>query len=139
MLLADAAEFFESYLWESESSRAARSALAEHGLHEEVIRAFEVGYSPIGPDELMNHLHGLDYSTEELIAAGLATRSVRGNPHAYFRSRVMFPVKDGRAGFWASPASVPTSGHPGRYGSPHPTTSSTVARGPSSGLTEPQR
>jgi DNA primase catalytic core, N-terminal domain len=93
-LLADAAEFFETYLWESESSRAARSKLAEHGLDEETIRAFEVGYAPIGPDELMNHLHGLGYSTEELIAAGLATRSVRGNPHAYFRSRVMFPVKD---------------------------------------------
>ncbi len=53
-----------------------------------------MGYAPIGPDELMNHLSGLGYSTEELIAAGLATRSVRGNPHAYFRSRLMFPVKD---------------------------------------------
>jgi DNA primase-like protein len=93
-LLADAGEFFEAYLWESESSRAARGFLAEKDLDEKVVRAFGVGYSPIGPDELMNHLRGLDYSTEELEAAGLATRSPRGHLHAYFRSRVMFPIKD---------------------------------------------
>jgi DNA primase len=94
-LLADAGELFEAYLWESESCRAARGFLAEKDLDEEVIRAFGIGYAPIGPDGLMNHLRGLGYATEELVAAGLATRSVRGRAHAYFRSRVMFPVKDG--------------------------------------------
>jgi len=58
------------------------------------MRAFGIGYSPIGPDELMDHLGGLGYSKEELVAAGLATLSVRGRVHAYFRSRVMFPIKD---------------------------------------------
>jgi DNA primase-like protein len=94
-LLADAGEFFEAFLWESESSSAARGFLAEKDLDEEVMRAFGIGYSPIGPDELMNHLRGLGHSTEELVAAGLATRSMRGHVHAYFRSRVMFPIKDG--------------------------------------------
>jgi DNA primase-like protein len=94
-LLADAGEFFEAFLWESESSSAARGFLAEKDLDEEVMRAFGIGYSPIGPDELMNHLRGLGRSTEELVAAGLATRSMRGHVHAYFRSRVMFPIKDG--------------------------------------------
>jgi DNA primase catalytic core, N-terminal domain len=42
----------------------------------------------------MNHLGGLGYSIEELVAAGLATRSTRGGVHAYFRSRLMFPVRD---------------------------------------------
>jgi hypothetical protein len=94
-LLADAGAFFEAYLWESQSCRAARDSLAAKDLGEEVIRAFGVGYAPIGPNELMDHLRGLGYSTEELIAAGLATRSVRRRVHAHFRSRVMFPVKDG--------------------------------------------
>jgi DNA primase-like protein len=93
-LLADAGEFFEAYLWESGSSRAARGALAKEDLDEDVIRAFGVGYAPIGPDELMNHLRGLGYSSEELVAAGLATRSVRGYFHAHFRSRLMFPIKN---------------------------------------------
>jgi DNA primase catalytic core, N-terminal domain len=59
-----------------------------------VIRAYGVGYAPIGPDEYMAHLRGLGYSTEELVAAGLANRSVRGRAHAHFRSRLMFPVND---------------------------------------------
>jgi len=59
-----------------------------------VIRAFGVGWAPVGPDLLMNHLRGLGHSTEEIVAAGLATRSVRGRVHGYFASRVIFPVKD---------------------------------------------
>src|SRR3954454_9063599 len=93
-LLADAVPFFETYLWESASGSAARMVLANEGLQEEIIRAFGVGYAPIGPDELMDQLRGLGYSTEEVVDAGLATRSVRGRAHAHFRSRLMFPVRD---------------------------------------------
>ena len=93
-LLADAGEFFEDYLWESEAAAAAREILAGHGLNEKVIRLFGVGYAPVGPDELMANLHERGYSTEEIIAAGLARRSERGRVHAYFRSRIMFPIRD---------------------------------------------
>jgi DNA primase catalytic core, N-terminal domain len=93
-LLADAAEFFETCLWESRSGAAARETLARADLDEEVIREFGVGFAPIGPDELMDHLRALGYATEEMVAAGLATRSVRGRAHAHFRSRIMFPVRD---------------------------------------------
>jgi hypothetical protein len=68
--------------------------LAKEGLGESVIRAFGVGYAPVGPDELMNHLGDLGYSVDEVVASGLATRSVRGRAHVHFRSRLMFPVKD---------------------------------------------
>jgi hypothetical protein len=93
-LLIDACEFFEAYLWESGTASGARVALAELGLDDEVIEAFSVGWAPVGPDLLMNHLRGLGHSTEEIVAAGLATRSVRGRVHGYLRSRMTFPVKD---------------------------------------------
>jgi hypothetical protein len=93
-LLVDAADFFQAFLWESNAGSPARERLASEGLDEEIIRAFDVGYAPIGPDELMNHLRGLGYSTEELVEAGLATRSVRGRAHANLRSRLTFPIKD---------------------------------------------
>jgi len=93
-LLADAAELFEAYLRESDSCRAARDFLRKKDLDEKVIRAFGVGYAPIGPDQLMNYLRGLGYSTDEIVAAGLANRSPRGRAHAHFRSRLMFPVRD---------------------------------------------
>ena len=92
--MADAGEFFEDHLWEVESSENARQALAERGLNEDVIRAFGVGYAPVGPDVMINHLTGLGYSVEELEAGGLVTLSVRGRAHAQFRSRLMFPVRD---------------------------------------------
>jgi DNA primase catalytic core, N-terminal domain len=93
-LLTDACEFFETYLWESETASGARGTLAELGLDEQVLRAFGVGWAPVGPHLLMSHLRGLGYSSEDIVAAGLATRSVRGRVHGYFRSRVTFPVRD---------------------------------------------
>ena len=59
-----------------------------------MIRAFGVGYAPVGPAVLMDHLRGLGYSTEELVWSGLCTVSPRGRAHAHFRSRIMFPVRD---------------------------------------------
>jgi hypothetical protein len=93
-LLSDAASFFETHLWESEQSRAARGDLAAKGLREEVIRDFGVGYAPIGDTELIDHLTGLGYSRRELVDAGLAIHSRRRHVHPYFRSRIMFPVRD---------------------------------------------
>ncbi len=94
-MLASAGEFLQGYLWESKGSGNAREVLARKELDEKVIRAFGVGYAPIGPDVLIDHLRrGLGYTIEELLAAGLVTRSVRGRAHAHFRSRLMFPVRD---------------------------------------------
>ena len=93
-LLADAREFFEAYLWGAESAGPGRDALAKHGLTEDTIREFGVGYAPVGPDELMSSMRALGYTTEELGAAGLVSLSARGRAHAHFRSRVMFPVRD---------------------------------------------
>jgi hypothetical protein len=63
-----------------------------------MIRAFGVGYAPIGQYELLDHLTELGFSAAEIVEAGLATTSVRGRVHAQFRSRIMFPVRnaDGR-------------------------------------------
>ena len=93
-LLERATEFFEGYLWESRSSRGARAGLKRRGLEEQVLRDFGLGYAPIGPSELVGHLQRHEFSSEELMLAGLATKSRRGHVHAYFRSRVMFPIRD---------------------------------------------
>jgi hypothetical protein len=93
-LLADAGEFFVAQLWEPETSEKARAALAAEGLEEKVIRRFGVGYAPVGPDELLAHLRELGYSTEEVVASGLARRSGRGKVHAHFYSRIVFPIRD---------------------------------------------
>jgi len=93
-LLADAGQFFEARLWEDETSEKAREALAKEGLDEKVIRAFGVGYAPVGHNELLEHLQELGYSTEEVVEAGLARVSARGRIHSHFGSRIMFPIRD---------------------------------------------
>jgi hypothetical protein len=93
-LLADAAAFFEAYLWESDAADAAREVLAHEGLGEELIREFGVGYAPVRQETLMRHLHELGYSTDEVVDSGLARRSARERIHAHFYSRIMFPIRD---------------------------------------------
>ena len=93
-LLMDAAAIFETHLWDSASGSAARHVLEKEGIQEEAVRAFGVGFAPIGPEVMMDQLRALGYSTDEIVDAGLAHRSVRGRAHAQFRSRIMFPVRD---------------------------------------------
>jgi hypothetical protein len=95
-VLSDAAAFFEAYLWESDKSSGARDWLAKRGLREDTIRAFGVGYAPVGPEVMTRHLEELGYSVDELEDAALIRRSARGRVHPHFHSRVMFPVRDGR-------------------------------------------
>ncbi len=93
-LLEDTSAFFEAHLWESPTSEKARAALTDQGLDEEVIRAFGVGFAPVGHNELLEHLQELGYSTDEVVASGLARVSARGRIHAHFASRIMFPIHD---------------------------------------------
>jgi hypothetical protein len=93
-LLADAGEYFEACLWDEEGARRARIVLAEKGLEDEVLRAFGVGYALADPNALMDHLRGLGYKTEEMVASGLVTLSQRGRLHPQFYSRIMFPIRD---------------------------------------------
>ncbi len=93
-LLEDAGEFFQTRLWDDETSGKARDALASEDIDEKVIRAFGVGYAPVGHQEMLDHLEELGYSTDEVVASGLARVSARGRIHPHFVSRIMFPIRD---------------------------------------------
>jgi hypothetical protein len=93
-LLADAGKFFESRLWDNETSGKARDALAKEGLDEKTIRSFGVGYAPVGHTDLLEHLEELGYSADEVVASGLGRISPRGRIHSHFASRIMFPIRD---------------------------------------------
>src|SRR6476619_4809373 len=92
-ILERAAEFFESYLWDSKTGRSVRARLADAGVDEETLRRFRIGYAPEGHKDLLHHLARWNYTADELHQAGVATRSRRGHAHVHFRSRVMFPVR----------------------------------------------
>ena len=90
-LLERATVFYERVLWDSEQGRFARDYLESRGLHEEVCRAFRLGYAPGGPT-LTKRAGGEGFTRDELLAAGLANR--RGND--YFGRRLLFPLADAR-------------------------------------------
>ncbi|MDX6485864.1 MAG: primase [Gaiellaceae bacterium] len=90
-VLERATVFYERMLWESEHGAVARAYLESRGLHEEVCRAFRLGYAP-GGATLVRGAQKEEYNREELLAAGLANR--RGND--YFTRRLLFPLTDAR-------------------------------------------
>ncbi len=52
-----------------------------------------VGYAPNTWTALTRHLHALDVTDTELLAAGLAIRTASGNLIDRFRDRIIFPIK----------------------------------------------
>ncbi len=71
---------------------------------------WRVGYAPPGWSSLTRHLRGVGFGDDELIGAGLSTRTRAGVLIDLFRDRIVFPVRDlaGHAvAFWAAPALAP--------------------------------
>lgn len=97
---ATAAGFFEKMLASHPSRAAAHNELTARGLgdekaNEDVLRAFRIGYAPLGWEGLTNHLKaaGLDLRAAE--TAGLiAPRKQGGGYYDRFRHRLMFAVVD---------------------------------------------
>jgi DNA primase len=58
-------------------------------------RRYHVGYAPPGPTSLVRHLTARGASVEELLDAGLARRTERGQLVDAFRDRLIFPIYSG--------------------------------------------
>lgn len=87
-----AADFFASQL-NTPEAQPARALLMGRAFDEAASRQFSVGYAPKGWSNLRDHLHARGFSDDELVAAGLVTRSERG-VYDRFRGRVIWPIRD---------------------------------------------
>ena len=88
-----AATFFENQLWNSNDGRAiGLSYFKERGFREDVLKKFNIGYSPDVWDALtvdaVKNLHAEEY----LEKTGLTIRNDNGKLYDRFRGRVMFPI-----------------------------------------------
>jgi DNA primase len=96
-LLERTAAYYVRVLWESGEASGAREYLLGRGLDEATLREFRVGYSPSRWDRVLMASRKAGYSEEELLAAGLASRSRDGSGlFDRFRGRIMFPLADER-------------------------------------------
>ena len=93
-LCKDAARYFHSQLL-SDAGQQARAYLARRGMSPQIVTRFGLGFAPEGWNLLMDAMIRKGYTKEELLEAGLVSKSERkGTLYDRFRNRLMFPIID---------------------------------------------
>ena len=88
-----AGQYFANELWTGQEGRAVGlSYFKERGFREDILKKFEVGYSPDVWDALIQQATGAGHKEEFLERTGLAIRNDKGKLYDRFRGRVMFPI-----------------------------------------------
>lgn len=88
-----AGKFFRETLWETEEGRTiGLNYFKERGYREDIIRKFELGYSPEAWTAIYDRAKAEGHKDEFLEATGLIIRREDGGAYDRFRGRVMFPI-----------------------------------------------
>ncbi len=87
-----AALFYQQQLG-TPDAETGRQFLIGRGFDSNAAKHFGVGYAPKGWDGLLNHLRGLGFKDEELLAGGLLSQGQRGT-YDRFRGRLVWPIRD---------------------------------------------
>ena len=81
--------------WDPKLGRNALAYLKERGFRDKVLRDFDVGWAPAGSEWLAGGLKNDGVDDDLAQRADLMRASDRGGaPFAYFRSRIIFPIKN---------------------------------------------
>jgi DNA primase len=95
-LVEQGAHFFRRQLQEHPNRQKAIDYLHNRGLNADVIKSFGLGYAPPAWDSLCKTLLQKWGKPQDLITAGLAVRSDKGELYDRFRDRIIFPIRDRR-------------------------------------------
>ncbi len=109
--------WFSETLQQQPTAQIARDYIQQRGITPAMQQQFGLGYSYNEWRKLSDHLHQLGYSDQDLLAAGVITKSP-DKPSYYdrFRGRLMFPIMDqhgNTVGFTARVLTEDTTG--GKY------------------------
>lgn len=98
-MLQKAADIYHEYLL-SDKDVQSRAALAyvreKRGFQDETIVRFQMGCAPEHWTAMLDQLKSLGYKEDDIIEAGLATKSDSGRVYDRFRNRLMIPIRDER-------------------------------------------
>ena len=92
-LCRDAGRYYYDTLWRPEN-RTAQQYFINRGLSRRTMNRFGLGYAPDSFHALIDAMTAKGYTREELMDAGLVSRSEKGHIYDRFRNRVMFPILD---------------------------------------------
>jgi DNA primase len=88
-----AAKFFADKMWNSDVGKTiGLSYFKERGFREDIIKKFELGYSPDDWSSLLEAAVADGYQQVFLEEAGLVIKNDQGRVYDRFRGRVMFPI-----------------------------------------------
>ncbi|WP_207422032.1 DNA primase [Desertivirga brevis] len=88
-----ASKFFAETMWETtEGQTIGLGYFKERGFRDDIIRKFELGFSPDSWDALIEKSKREGFNEEFLETTGLAIRNDKGKLYDRFRGRVMFPI-----------------------------------------------
>lgn len=91
-IMEESHNFFMNKMFEKES-RVALEYLSNRGLDTNLIKEYQLGYSPNKWSELYEFLLLKGYKTEDILALGLIKKNEEnGNIYDSFRGRVIFPI-----------------------------------------------
>ena len=90
--LAFADDWFQRQL-QAPAGREARDYLARRGISDNAVRAFGLGFAPLGRG-LLDAAHAARFSPQDLERTGLARRGEDGSAYAFFRGRLTIPIRD---------------------------------------------
>ena len=91
-ILESSARFYHRHLLESQSAKAARAYLERRGINLDSVKKFQLGYAP--KNQLLEAALKKGNSVEELLKAGLITKTERGSLFEYMSERLVFPIFD---------------------------------------------
>ena len=94
----ESARIYFQELLASAKGTEARAYLDRRGVSAQAIEKFELGLSPSDGESLNNHLVKQGFSLQQLNHAGIVRTSQNGWNHDLFRSRLMFPIRNGQGG-----------------------------------------
>lgn len=88
-----AAKFFQEAMWETEEgTNIGLSYFKERGFTPEIIRKFELGYSPDQWEAFTSAAVKAGYQPQYLEESGLSVKRDNGSMYDRYRGRVMFPI-----------------------------------------------
>jgi DNA primase len=88
-----AAKFFADKMWNSDLGKTiGLSYFKERGFREDIIKKFELGYSPDDWSALLEAAVAEGYQQNFLEETGLVVKNDQGRVYDRFRGRVMFPI-----------------------------------------------
>lgn len=89
-------EFYHYLLTKHAIGEKAIAYLKSRQLNKNIIKTFDLGYSPSSWDSLFKFLKKKGYGPLEMMEAGVVLKSDRGGFYDRFRKRLIFPLKDVR-------------------------------------------